>query len=526
MKQMRNQMILWFMKKQTKGNLKEELKMKNIILLLMAGLIVSCTTTQKSASDPLPQTKTSNFVVTDFRNIAQENVEDYLKVEKFWKAVHQERIKDGRMTAWLLLKVVNDEKKDIPYNYITLNVYPDMEKVSNGGPTEEDFANAHGDQKSEQEIQAMGVLTQKVNNIIRSDLSTTISSIYSLTKYRRANFMKTAPGQRDAFVESRQGFIQPIFSRMIHDINAPMSGWILNELVTPDGAEKEYDFISYDLFKDKADIGRANPNKNYTKLAHPNLSNEEVQVISKKNTGMRKMVKREVWEVVDYAFKGKRINGVWSIEGNAYQSGKLANSVPLKIIRDGNFLVLHMKDGVINHVHTGSTQYDGIKMIEKIRATSETENNSLGKSFTFDVKPTPNTFLQLGKNDKTGADWKEQWKRATKNTFNRTGIEGVWMRQMDDADTIMVKFILDHTWVWFVMNKNTGLITNSLGGTFEYNAPEYIEKSEFHFNSPNSIGGTLQSELTVQGEELSLVGTINRDGEKNQLKETWKRFEW
>jgi hypothetical protein len=523
---MRNQMILWFMKKQTKGNLKEELKMKNIILLLMAGLIVSCTTTQKSASDPLPQTKTSNFVVTDFRNIAQENVEDYLKVEKFWKAVHQERIKDGRMTAWLLLKVVNDEKKDIPYNYITLNVYPDMEKVSNGGPTEEDFANAHGDQISEQEIQAMGVLTQKVNNIIRSDLSTTISSIYSLTKYRRANFMKTAPGQRDAFVESRQGFIQPIFSRMIHDINAPMSGWILNELVTPDGAEKEYDFISYDLFKDKADIGRANPNKNYTKLAHPNLSNEEVQVISKKNTGMRKMVKREVWEVVDYAFKGKRINGVWSIEGNAYQSGKLANSVPLKIIRDGNFLVLHMKDGVINHVHTGSTQYDGIKMIEKIRATSETENNSLGKSFTFDVKPTPNTFLQLGKNDKTGADWKEQWKRATKNTFNRTGIEGVWMRQMDDADTIMVKFILDHTWVWFVMNKNTGLITNSLGGTFEYNAPEYIEKSEFHFNSPNSIGGTLQSELTVQGEELSLVGTINRDGEKNQLKETWKRFEW
>ena len=100
------------------------------------------------------------------------------------------------------------------------------------------------------------------------------------------------------------------------------------------------------------------------------------------------------------------------------------------------------------------------------------------------------------------------------------------MRQMSDADTIMVKFILDHTWVWFVMNKNTGLITNSLGGTFEYNAPEYIEKSEFHFNSPNSIGGTLQSELTVQGEELSLVGTINRDGEKNQLKETWKRFEW
>ena len=113
-------------------------------------LVVSCTTTQKSVSDPESQQKTSNFVVADFRNIAQEHIEDYLKIEKFWKAVHQERIKDGRMTAWLLLKVVNEEQKDIPYNYITLNVYPDMEKVSNGGPTGEDFNNAHGDQKSEE----------------------------------------------------------------------------------------------------------------------------------------------------------------------------------------------------------------------------------------------------------------------------------------------------------------------------------------------------------------------------------------
>ena len=47
--------------------------------------------------------------------------------------------------------------------------------------------------------------------------------------------MKTASGQRDAFIESRQEIhSRPIFSRMIHDINAPMSGWILNELVTPD----------------------------------------------------------------------------------------------------------------------------------------------------------------------------------------------------------------------------------------------------------------------------------------------------
>ena len=66
-------MILWFMKKQTKGNLKAELKMKNIILLLMAGLIVSCTTTQKAGlRSSISNKKHPNFVVADFRNIAQE----------------------------------------------------------------------------------------------------------------------------------------------------------------------------------------------------------------------------------------------------------------------------------------------------------------------------------------------------------------------------------------------------------------------------------------------------------------------
>jgi hypothetical protein len=439
---------------------------------------------------------------------------------------HQERINDDRMTAWLLLKVVNEEKKDIPYNYITLNVYPDMDKVSNGGATKEDWINAHGAQKYEQEGQEMGALTRKVNNIIRRELCTTVSSIYSLTKYRIANFMKTAQGQRDAFVESRQGFIQPIFSRMIHDIDAPMSGWILNELVTPDDTEKEYDFVSFDLFKDKADIGRAYPNKNYTKLAHPNLSKEEAQAVSNKNRAMRKMVKREVWEVVDYAFKEKRINGVWSFEDNTYESGKLANSAPLKIIRDDNFLVLHMEDGVINHVHTGSTQYDGVKMIEKIRATSETENDISEKSFTFNIRQTPNSFMQLGKNEQTGADWKEQWKRATKNTFNRTGIEGVWVRSMNNSDTVMIKFILDHTWVWIVVDKKTGLITKSLGGNFEYSAPDYIETAKFHFKTPNGIGGLLESKIAIEGDDLSLVGTIHKDGDKNPLKEKWKRFEW
>jgi hypothetical protein len=500
--------------------------MKNCLFVLIAALVASCATVEKPTSSSASQKESTNYIVVDYKDIAPENVEDYLKVERFWKPVHQERINDGRMRAWLLLKVVNEGKEDQPYNFITLNVYPDRDSVSSGGATQKDWINAHGAQRYERDGQSMGALTQKVNNIIGRELHETVSSIYARTKYRRVNFMKTAPGQRDPFVESRLGFIQPIFSRMINDIDAPLSGWILNELVTEEGSEKEYDFVSYDLFKDTADLKRNNPNKNYTKLAHPNLSNEDVRDISNQNGRMRKMVKREVWEVVDYAYKRASLNGVWSFSNNKYEAQLLSNSAPLKIIKNGHFMVLHMKNGVINHVHTGSAEYDGVTMRENVRATSENEGMGPGKSFVFNIEPSPDQFIQLGKNDQTGADWKEQWMRATKNTIDPSGIEGVWVRNLPEADRIMVKYILDHTWAWIIMNKKTGLITNALGGTFEFNAGEYKERSEFHFNVPNGIGGTLEAELAVDGDELSLEGIISRGGERNQLKETWKRFEW
>ena len=204
--------------------------MKQIIPLTTVLLAVSCATTQKPADDALSQNEPSTYVVVDYKNISKDNVQDYLKVEEYWKPVHQQRIKDDRMKAWLLLKVVNKENKDLPYNFITLNVYDDMDKASKGA-TSQDWISAHGSQKYSVEGPKMRALTQKVNNIIRRDRCKTVSSIYSLTKYRKANFMKTKAGQRDAFVESRKSFIKPIFDKMIHDVDAPMNGWILNVLI-------------------------------------------------------------------------------------------------------------------------------------------------------------------------------------------------------------------------------------------------------------------------------------------------------
>ena len=82
----------------------------------------------------------------------------------------------------------------------------------------------------------------------------------------------------------------------------------------------------------------------------------------------------------------------------------------------------------------------------------------------------------------------------------------------------MVKFILDHSWVWFILNKNTGLIGNSVGGTFEYHNNQYAETVAYHRNMPNYVGGAIQFTLTLKDDRLFL---------KNEsANETWERFVW
>ena len=127
--------------------------------------------------------------------LSDENIDDYLKIEKFWKPAHRERIKDERMKGWLLFKVIN--KNNGAYNFITLNVYSDKNMASSGGATKADWENAHGAAVINDQGDSMMALTRKVNNIVRRDHCQNFDlDLYSLTKYRRANFMKVLNGTR------------------------------------------------------------------------------------------------------------------------------------------------------------------------------------------------------------------------------------------------------------------------------------------------------------------------------------------
>ena len=55
----------------------------------MAALAASCATVEKPTSSSASQEESTNYIVVDYKDIAPENVEDYLKVERFWKPVHQ-----------------------------------------------------------------------------------------------------------------------------------------------------------------------------------------------------------------------------------------------------------------------------------------------------------------------------------------------------------------------------------------------------------------------------------------------------
>lgn len=68
---------------------------------------------------------------------------DHIKMEKdVWMPFHNQRVKDGKMTAWWLMSLQAPFGSSMPYNSVAVDLYPDMKSYLNNW-SEEAFKKAH-----------------------------------------------------------------------------------------------------------------------------------------------------------------------------------------------------------------------------------------------------------------------------------------------------------------------------------------------------------------------------------------------
>ena len=487
-------------------------------------LITGCQTVKTTDTKYAPQ---QPYVTLHYKNIPEADEEAYLEVEKFWKPIHEKRIAEGRMRSWFLYKVKTSEDQPLPYNYVTANVYPSLAEAKGDRVTSQDFIDVYGKSYMEKQGKAMFQQTGRVNHIVREDIIKPVSmGLYTPGKIRRVNFIKVKEGAKSDFLHTRTNFVEHIFSQMVHDPESNRSGWFLSAFVETDAESAGYDFMTHDIFTDRASLESQGTGKDYTAMAFPTMSKQDRLAEWQRMGRMKTSTRRELWEVLECSLSNQNRNGIWTFQDNTFQSNDVDQTTNLKVYSGDHFVVIHMKNGEVTHTHAGSVHAEGGKIIETIYANSERKDTIIGKAFAFSMDFRLTHFIQSGRLPDNNREWIETWHRATKQSPNTMGLEGTWIRNTDNPDRKMIKFIQDKTWMWIVVDMNNGLITNALGGQYRCDGKRYSEIPTFHFNTPRQVGSKFEAEWVKVDEALELEITRNNGGEISKHTEIWRPMSW
>jgi len=116
-------------------------------------------------------------------------------------------------------------------------------------------------------------------------------------KYMQIDYMKVEPGKNNDYVHMEQDLWKPLHQQRVK--NGQVRSWALYGLRFPYGTDEKYDYVTvetYDRFAQLedpyADVGQI-----LTKLR----PNTKVEDFARQTQTNRKLVRSEVWELVDEA---------------------------------------------------------------------------------------------------------------------------------------------------------------------------------------------------------------------------------
>ncbi len=227
------------------------------------------------------------YAVIDYMHIPDgKSEQDYIALEKLWKRLHQKAADAGICRAWYLNRVENGGRND----FVTIRVYDSLNKIADPWPE----SLTKGLFTSQEEAQ-MGQ-TEQVRNLTHSELWEVEASALSKLEgesqhYSSINFMKPTPGKTGDYYKMEKGLFSKIHKARVDA--GQMDGWYFLSRMFPSGYDAEYDFITVDVYLDKA----ASQKQIDAKIFENALSKEE---LAKANTvqELRTVVRREIWHSV------------------------------------------------------------------------------------------------------------------------------------------------------------------------------------------------------------------------------------
>lgn len=213
----------------------------------------------------------------------------YVALEKEWKKIHQARVDDGRMLAWELYYVHNQGASS-PYNYATVNVYPDL-KSALAGMTENDM------KKMGPKWNETYNKTNTVRTLVRNEMFNWVMGIHAVgpEKFLTVSFMKI--NRPNTYYEMERDAYMPMHKAAIED--KKMVGWsIWNRVFAED---LEYQAVAVNGYASIDQIVGLTYGDLQEQVKKKLDLEQVVKMVNLVNDteGIRTMIRSQLWESVD-----------------------------------------------------------------------------------------------------------------------------------------------------------------------------------------------------------------------------------
>jgi len=254
--------------------------MKSLSTLLISALLL--------ASVPVIGAEQKHlYVVVDYMHIPDEKSEqDYIALEKLWQRIHQKACDSGICQGWYLERVENGGRND----FVTIRLYDSLNNIA------EPWSDSLIKGLFTSQEQTQMAQTTQVRHLTHSELweieaSATKALEGDSKHYAVVNFMKPKPGKDAEYYKSEKELFSKIHRTRVD--GGQMNGWYFMSRTFPSGYDAEYDYITADIYADKAASEKPMDADSIQKA----LSKEEFE----KANGvleLRTVVRREIWHPV------------------------------------------------------------------------------------------------------------------------------------------------------------------------------------------------------------------------------------
>jgi hypothetical protein len=238
----------------------------------------------------------------DFFKVKDQDITAFLTAEKEWKKVHEERIKTGKVYAWMLFEVILPSGNQVKSNYVTVTLYRSYADVETLIP---DMVAAFGKAYPNVNVAEKFAKANTLRERVKSDFQHNTNG-YWITKTGMADFkyanismMKVEEANEGAFEEQIKYWEKVLTARTDMGLDV---GWQYGKIIRSHGTS---DPVSAYLVNFYADFKQSDTEKgNWSKAmiqAYPSITPNEM---SDKMTALfksRSIYRDELWRLVEIA---------------------------------------------------------------------------------------------------------------------------------------------------------------------------------------------------------------------------------